>query len=182
MSLEKEDVLGEFSVGKRKEHGERYNRGAEIIKLIVIFLTIVGVCIFIYYFGFHSKECNDEGCFLQSLVKCQRAHWLSDKTEAAWNYEILGQSSSGKCQVDVTLLQAKKGKVDLIAMQGKSMMCEIPIGTIVSPEKNLEQCSGELKEDLQDLIIKRMHSYILENLQGINSNLANLTDNLTSVF
>ena len=48
------------------------------------------------------------------------------------------------------------------------MECEIPRGMIVLPEDRIDSCHGALKEGLQDMIIQRLHTYILQNLGKIN--------------
>ena len=41
----------------------------------------------------------------------------------------------------------------------------------MNPVENLGLCHGLLKEGLQDLIIKKMHTYIIENMGKINEEL-----------
>lgn len=167
--------------GHKKEKKYKYNRTNEIIKLIVILLVLIAVCVGIYYFAFYTKSCENEDCFSKALIKCERASWINDGEEATWLYNI-ESFAKGKCRVDVRLLQIKKGKIDIEKAQKKEMSCYFPIGISLRPEQNLESCTGELKEILQELIIKRMHSYILENLEEINVNIKGLGEiaNLTS--
>ena len=51
------------------------------------------------------------------------------------------------------------------------MVCQTPLGSAVSPEQNLKNCNGKLKEDLQEIVIQRMHSYILKNVGEVSEEL-----------
>jgi len=51
------------------------------------------------------------------------------------------------------------------------MTCYIPYGSLTVPQENLKNCHGELKEELQDVIIKKMHTYILDHIGEINKEL-----------
>ena len=44
-------------------------------------------------------------------------------------------------------------------------------GLIVYPEKDLGVCHGRLKEELQGIIIKRLHTYIVDNIGEIDETL-----------
>ena len=164
----------EGDVIRLKKKKDSYNLRNEIIKLIIILLIIVAVSFLVYYFFFRIEKCADKECFSRSLVDCKRVEWINDAPEATWVYTILGKQE-GKCEINVNLLQIKRGKIDISEAEGKSMNCFFPPGTITTPGQNLELCSGKLKESLQDLIIKKMHSYILENLEDINQEIGNLT-------
>lgn len=151
-----------------KEAG--YYRNKEISKFIVIVLAFLTLISFTYYFYFYTKICNSKECFTESLVNCDKSSWINDAEEATWRYTIEGVSED-KCNVNVELLIIKKGKIEMEKAQGKSMVCSIPLYTLVSPEQDLSRCSGELKEEMQELLIKRLHSYILENLGKVSEEL-----------
>ncbi|MFQ5531454.1 MAG: hypothetical protein ACE5ES_02455, partial [Candidatus Nanoarchaeia archaeon] len=59
-------------------------------------------------------------------------------------------------------------------LEGLKMTCSLPIGDISSPEDNLKNCQGPLKEELQNLIIQKMHAYILDNLGDIGEELGRI--------
>ena len=48
------------------------------------------------------------------------------------------------------------------------MICLIPLGFKASPESDINKCSGPLKEEMQVLIIKKLHEYILQNIGELN--------------
>jgi hypothetical protein len=145
-------------------------------KLIIISLIIVVVvaAVFLTWFLYPlTEDCHNRECFSEALVFCERAQWINDDNEATWLYTIKGQDEE-RCEVEVELLQAKQGGQELRNIEGKSMICILPLKTMTIPEQNLESCHGLLKEELQDLIIKKMHSYILENLGEISKNLTDI--------
>jgi hypothetical protein len=148
----------------------------KIVEFLLVFLIIVVFLLLVYFvvyediFLIFTRDCPDEDCFKQNLVKCRRAQHVSDKQEAAWMYTIKGREE-GRCEVEVELLSIKEGEIDLRSAEGKKMTCYLPLDAVTVPGEDLSLCTGILKEELQDLIIKRMHSYILENLGQINEEL-----------
>ena len=48
------------------------------------------------------------------------------------------------------------------------MTCRVLKDEIKLPEKDLSRCTGSLKEKLQEIIIQKMHSYLLDNLGNVN--------------
>ncbi len=146
-----------------------YDTKTEVLKFIIIVAIFLAVITAVYYAFFYSVTCLNQECFMEKLASCRRANWVNEAEEASWSYSIEGKSE--KCEVEVKLLVIKKGEIDMGDIEGKSMTCYLPVGLITSPEQNLEDCKGELKENLQDLIIKRMHSYILKNVGEISGEL-----------
>jgi hypothetical protein len=51
------------------------------------------------------------------------------------------------------------------------MICSLERGVVIAPESSLDDCAGELKEGLQDLVISRLHKYIVQNIGKINADL-----------
>ena len=85
-----------------------------------------------------------------------------------FEYKILLKDGDD-CVVKVKLLRGDLSNQDSLALQSKSMKCNLPFGFVVAPEDDISKCHGLLKEGLQDLIIKKMHTYIVQNLEEINS-------------
>jgi len=144
-----------------------YRRGLEIVKFAIVVIIFIVVVSLVYYLSVYKVRCGDKTCFNDHLVKCKKARWINNAEDAIWSYEIKGRTKEG-CEVDVRLKSVKEGKTDLTRAEGKEMTCFVPGNTIETPGSNLEVCTGRLKEEMQDLIIKRMHSYILENLGTIS--------------
>ena len=60
-------------------------------------------------------------------------------------------------------MRLKKGDLDLEVLDGESMVCDV-LGFKNYPEEDISRCSGKLKEEMQEIVIQRMHDYLLENL------------------
>jgi len=136
-------------------------------RIIVISLIIIIAIIAVYFTFFYTKKCRDIGCFNNALLKCRRASYMNDVEDATWFYKIKGKSH-GECKIRVKLLQVKEGTVELANLEGKEMMCYLPLGAVLNPQENLEKCHGLLKEEMQKLIITRLHNYITSNLGEIS--------------
>ncbi len=144
-----------------------YYKSKEILKFAIVVSVSLCALMIIYYVFLYTETCKSEDCFITSLTKCRKARWINDAEEAIWLYTIKGISERS-CEVEVKSLSIKKGKLDIGEAESKSMTCYLPLGTVSSPEEDLNRCTGELKEELQELIIKRIHSYVLENLGEIS--------------
>lgn len=147
-----------------------------LISLIIILVIVAVFLILIYY----NKKCSDGVCFDSALTNCNKANFISETKDSTWQYQIKGKSLAcffskkycKTCEVNVELLQIKKGSVDTEKLQGLAMDCSLDFGYVGNPQDNLERCSGKLKEQMQDLIIKRMHAYILQNVGKIGEELS----------
>lgn len=144
-----------------------------VFLIVTVFLLLVYFVVYEDIFLIFTRDCLDEECFRQNLAKCRRAQYLNDEKEAAWLYTIKGREE-GRCEVEVELLSIKEGEIGLRSAEGKAMTCYLPSDAVTTPGEDLSLCTGVLKEEMQDLIIKRMHSYILENLGQINEELNKL--------
>ena len=132
---------------------------------IVILLSFL-----IFYTFFYVKSVSSMEEFNQQLFNCNRASFVSEQTTAVWGYEILGKTK-GICEVDVKLISAKEGDSDIKSLEGKDMICSMPLGSTANPEANLEVCHGLLKEEIQEVMIRNCHSQILANIGEINEEL-----------
>jgi hypothetical protein len=120
-----------------------------------------------------SEKCVDFECFKRNILSCSKASFISEKDEASWGYQIVGKRQ-GVCKIDVTLLIAKSGPLGIDELEGRSMTCLYPIGVAEFPEKNLDLCHGRLKEELQRIIIEKLHEYVLDNLEKIEVGLGGI--------
>ncbi len=151
----------------------RKKRVVEIILLFAIFAVFLLLIYFIIYediFLVFTEECKDSDCFNKNLADCKRARFVNEETEATWIETIKGKEE-GSCEVEVELASIKEGKMDLRILEGQEMLCYQPLNAVSVPGQDLTKCTGKLKEGMQDLIIKKMHAYILENLGQINEEL-----------
>lgn len=135
-----------------------------IVVILLVFMALV------YFLFFYTEGCASESCFNRNLVECSKASYVHEAKDASWKYDIEG-GSGDRCEVEVTLLQMKRGGEELESLEGKEMNCYLPKGTVVIPENNLEMCHGLLKEELQTEIINKLHQYITDNLDQIEEGL-----------
>ena len=131
--------------------------------LVVIF---IGLLVVIFFRYIYHKNCEDVNCFKERFQNCERTRYVSEG-KALYRYYIIGQRDN-LCKVEITLLGGEFEEVDLAILQGKSMDCYLPIGSMGMPDENMAKCHGLLKEGLQDIIIKKLNFYIAENINKIN--------------
>src|SRR5204862_4458302 len=131
------------------------------ITIIISFVIIAFV--FAIYFTFQPTQCQQYECFQQHMSSCSPATFVNEEPEASWGYETL-KRDKGNCDVKVSLLQAKEGDLKLRDYEGHAMTCIYPLGVVAYPDKDLSVCHGLLKEELQALVIEKLHSYIISNL------------------
>jgi hypothetical protein len=143
--------------------------------LAFVSLAIVFIFLAVFMAFFVSPSCEDFTCFRKAMEKCDKTKYLNDEPEATWRYEILG-SVDNKCDVKVTLLQPKAGELGIEKLIGNDMICSYPKGIAVYPEKDLERCHGRLKEELQSMVIRRLHRYLIENLGEVDQSLEFFSD------
>ena len=139
---------------------------ASIITVLV--LAIVAVIIFIIYFQF--APCSSYPCYEKAISGCKRVIYINEEPEASWEYKIQG-TKGDECEIDVKLLNAKKGELKLEDSIGFEMTCMYPIGQVIYPEKDLRNCHGRLKEEFQAITLERLHKIIVENLEDIGAEL-----------
>jgi hypothetical protein len=148
----------------------------KIVEFLLVFAIIVVLLLIVYFvvyediFLIFTRECEDKECFDANLARCRRARYVSEVEEASWIFTIRGKEK-GNCEIDVELANVKQGDISLSSAVGKQMTCYLPLNSITVPGDDLSLCTGPLKEEMQDLIIKKMHAYILENLGQINEEL-----------
>jgi len=147
-----------------REHYVKLQRKVGIA-LVILFLALIAFAI--YFLIFYPTPCPDSQCFVDSMANCKRASWIREDSQATWVYTIKGNSKGDLCKVEINLLKIKQGDLDTEKLQGKEMICLVHKGETQFPEKDISRCEGELKEEMQDLVIQRMHNYILENLGDI---------------
>jgi hypothetical protein len=144
------------------------------LRVILLILLLVLIAVAIIYFLTHKKVCKDNACFMDNMQKCSKAEYLNDAPDAAWLYAIDGrvaEDGDKLCKINVKLVAIKKGSVEMRQIEGLDMDCYLPLGFIGTPHYDLSKCHGNLKEGMQDMIINKLHSYILENIGRISEEL-----------
>ena len=153
---------------------EKFKGKSKSIFLKVVFL--LSFFLFLNYVGwllfFSFEDCGDWECFNENLRVCDKARFIGGE-DMIFRYSILGRSGE-ECRIHTELLQGELNGQDSLKLEGEGMVCNLPFGMVAVPENNLDECHGILKENLQDIVIKKMYSYIIQNidnlgLQSINS-------------
>lgn len=143
-----------------------------------VVIALVFIVLAIYTSFINTPRCQTFECYEEHMKQCRGAQYLNDGEEATWRYKILGMED-GACVVEVTLLQPKAGELGIDKLSGYSMKCGFPKGIVAYPEKDLGSCSGKLKEEMQEIIIKRLHTYIVDNIGEIDETLQLLVEENT---
>ena len=138
-------------------------------KKVFLIIGILVLLALIYFLFFYSKTCNTKECFEENLKECNRAKFINS-ANITLEYLIKG-SSNDLCEVQVTFLQGDVSNQDFLRLKNKEMSCYLVKGLVISPESSLDNCHGELKEQLQELIISKLHKYIVQNLGKLNADL-----------
>ena len=141
----------------------------ELVKLTLLVLVIVVAVGVVWANFFYYKSCENMTCFNDYLKDCKRAR-VVNSGEMVFEYKILGNQGED-CVVDVKLIRGDLSVQDSLKLENKEMKCYIPSGLVILPESDIDNCHGLLKEGLQDLVIEKMHQYIVKNLGKINLDL-----------
>ena len=143
----------------------RFNYRFRYQKEIVVVMIVV-VAVLALHYTFTPTNCADFSCFQAHMVRCESAIYVNEESEASWRYRVIGTADK-KCDIEVTLLNAKEGNIALRQYEKTSMTCSYALGVGGYPEKNLVACHGELKEGLQTVVIEKLYKYIVANLGEI---------------
>ena len=139
-----------------------------MITLIIIIFIAAGFVTFFYY-----PKCPNVKCWKDKLESCSKATYINEPIDVTWKYTIKGKNND-KCEVDVKVLEIKRGLKNTEVLEGKEMTCLLPLGIDVKPEANPNICSGRLKEEMQNLIITKLHEYIVQNIGQISGEIAEI--------
>jgi len=154
-------------------HGSEFRKlmsSGSIIASVVIIIIGLG---FLYYFAIYGSvtECGDLACYQEYLESCKKSFLVNEDENYVYRYEILGANGNSYCNVDVRLMRVKNGGGDAQSLEGLAMICKSNRFEEMLPEKDMLACSGRLREELQEIIIDRLHNQILQNLGQIKAEL-----------
>jgi hypothetical protein len=138
-------------------------------------IAAIALCVAggVYLMFFYSPECMNYECWQKYMTACSKATFINEEPEASWEYNIKGVQN-GQCVITVKLLQAKKGELGIDKIVGEEMTCYYKVGTSAYVEKDISKCHGILKEDLQQIIVNKLHAYLLENLDKLNASMSQI--------
>lgn len=139
-----------------------------IALIAIALITVLGLAV--YFTFFFTYTCDDLECFQSHQKKCAKTKFINDEADTTWQYFIKGDRNA-KCVVNVKVLKIKTGGIENERLVGKDMDCYLPLGSAISPESDITRCHGVLKEELQNMIIQKLYSYILENIGEIGEEL-----------
>ena len=138
--------------------------------LAILGLALIVILLALYFSFAYYVKCADNSCWEYKMNKCERTIYANDIGDITWLYKIKG-SNGEFCKIEVKVLEVKSGLLNSKVLEGKSMECLIPKGIVISPESDSNMCHGELKEEMQNMIIAKLHQYIVNNLGVINEDL-----------
>jgi hypothetical protein len=139
--------------------------------LIVLGVLVIIAIIAVYVTFFYHPKCDNLACWDSKLRECSRATFINEPVDVTWKYTILGKTNVDgldKCKVKVMAVEIKRGLKKTQILEGKDMVCYMPLGVVTAPEGNPNICQGHLKEEMQGLIIQKLHEYIVQNLGEIS--------------
>jgi len=142
--------------------------------LLTIIFFVLLIMIIVYFLFFQVKTCKESQCFVNAMANCDRVLFVKQDTNADWVYNILGTGQKDSCLIKIQLLRLKQGSVESENLEGEEMICDLKKGNNEYPEKDLTKCTGKLKEDIQELIIQRMHSYIIQSIGEIKQGFSDI--------
>lgn len=134
----------------------------EYVISILVIVLLLGIFFVYWYYFLYFERCNDQECFFDKLQNCEKSQFTFNGN-ITFNYKILYEEEDS-CVVKVRLLRSFwRGNV-FDSLTNKEMECYLNKGKLVFPETDLDKCYGPLKEGLQELIIQKLHKYVLDNL------------------
>ena len=159
---------------KRLLSNQGYNQPQKRVGIALIILIIALITFSSYFLFFYARPVSTSEEFLDAMDSCKDVSWVREDAQASWLYIIKSGEKGDSCNVEIRLLQIKEGTIESEKLQGKKMVCMVQKGETQFPEKDITSCTGKLKEELQDIIIQRMHSYLLQNVGEIREEFESL--------
>lgn len=129
------------------------------IGILAVLILVLGIFIFI---KLNVPVCENTDCFFKNIVSCTPSKFFY-AGNISFDYSINGKDND-HCNIDVTLVRSYWRGMSFDSLNGKSMVCDVPFGKVAFPEEDLDKCHGPLKENLQEIILQKLHGYILDNL------------------
>jgi len=144
--------------------------GGKVLRWAIIALIVIVLALVIYFIWYYYPKCEDMSCYVAHQEKCKKNRFVNDGPEKTWVYRVLGKEESN-CNIEVTLLHVKQGDVKMKVLENKKMICSLLYGSKRNPEIDLTKCHGELREEIQNQLIQKLHTYIVESVGEIGEEL-----------
>ena len=150
------------------------------LKLLLIILLVV--LVIFSFFSFTGKDCKDDfTCYTAAVNSCSKARVYKLNEDNVYEYRVLG-GTKDVCKIKITLIEMKQGtSYNLIQkFEGKSMTCTVPRDVLrKSSLENVNNlvtyCTGPLKEAIYELLVEKMYSLIIANLEQYVDEIDRLT-------
>ncbi len=148
-------------------------------RIVISILVIIFLLSVLYISGFIKKPCFSESCFENALQKCSQVNYVANKNNNIYLYSTY-LSFGNECKIKVSLEKVAPGSdQDIKALEKKSMICKLPKKLLKqNPLEKINNvlcyCHGDLKEGLLELILKKMYSLIVGNINEVLENVGNL--------
>jgi len=139
----------------------------------VVIFTILGVVLLAiasYFIFFKVNVCSDSECFSEAIVSCEKTIYLFEDEDMIKQYVILGEQNE-QCSSKVKILQIKTGNMELEILEGQEMICSFSQDTLIMPDEDITKCHGLLRENIQELVIQRMHKQLIANIGQIDESI-----------
>ena len=142
-------------------------------KLALIGAALLILFILGYYTGYLRENCGrDATCFAENVEKCGASSFIDVKNNNIYQY-VIWPGFLDQCHVRVTLERVSVGAPpEYLELEGKEMMCTISKDDLEATSLDnfdnfMDYCTGPLKEELYELIIKRMYENVVSQLGPI---------------
>jgi len=155
---------------------KRVKRGVDISysKLAIYVVIIVIAVWFLFFSGIFKKNCKqDVECFEERVVECKPTKYINIHNNNIYDYKVI-KKSKGNCVIDIKLRRMAIGTdIKLVEkLEGKSMKCYVPIENLRYLKLNemenlLNFCTGQLKEEIYEIMMEKMYGLLIRNLGGI---------------
>ena len=140
---------------------------------LVLIVVIILILVSLFYFVFKTNECKTSGCFEDAALNCKKAEInVREANGSISQYTIQGKES-GNCLLNIklekigSLSEEMKNK-----FEGKDMTCNIPLNEfsrmkIEDMGANLDYCHGPLKEEIYDIVIKKLYNLVIRDMSSV---------------
>ena len=165
---------------KKRESEKRYSNVSSITQIFLL----VAVIFILFYAGVFKKSCTDDQCFNDYVRQCRPVDFFNQKNNNLYVYSV-SRSFGETCSIKITLEKVAPGSDADVKelLEGKSMNCLFPRNILETSDLNeisnvLNFCHGTLKEGIYELIIQRMYTHIIGNLNEIKEQTDDLLEGL----
>ncbi len=140
-----------------------------------IIVIVIGVLIIlsILFFIFNTKDCKTSGCFEKAALKCNKATIkVQEANGSISQYTIKGDKGSN-CLLHIELKKMSSLSQEMKdKFEGKDMLCQIPKNEfsrmkIEEMGSNLDYCHGPLKEEIYDVVIKKLYNLVIRDMGSV---------------